>query len=187
MGGPQYLLMVDINILGGMFLAVVLALALAFASNGQACGIQAQHCSMHPTIQPVRVQLESQEPFMMSGPCSVSALRDGAGWRGMRAKAFVHRKWASHFWLSIQNFILLEKNFLVLVGWFGLGGWVRHITPPPPPCPPVDKHIPGKAPTHPDPPPLSIIPPLQGGGGGVTWPMNNKKSIGNYFGAEEKF
>ena len=70
-------------------------------------------------------------------------VRDGGGGGGMRAKKkFVYLKWASHFWLSVQNFIVLwRKTFFFCVGaWFGLGGQVRQITPPPPN--PVDRHIP---------------------------------------------
>ena len=70
-----------------------------------------------------------------SGLCLVVGLLD-KGWVGMRAKKrFVYLKWASHFWLSIQNviFFLAERfGWFWVGGWFGLGGWVHQITPPPP-------------------------------------------------------
>ena len=63
-------------------------------------------------------------------------------WGGMKAdKKVVYLKWASHFSLSIQNFIFFpEEHFggFGWVVWHGGGGQ----TPPPFP-PPVDKHIPG--------------------------------------------
>ena len=74
---------------------------------------------------------------------------EGQDWGGGGAydgkKRFVYLKWASHFWLPIQNFMFPQsKFFLVLGGW--VGGWVGGLAlvggvrvPPPPP---VDKHIP---------------------------------------------
>ena len=32
----------------------------------------------------------------------------------------MYLKWASHFWLSIQNVIFLQRNIF----WFWVGGWV---------------------------------------------------------------
>ena len=58
---------------------------------------------------------------------------------GMRENKIVYLKWASHLWLSIQNFIFHQSSFLVL--WFGLGGWVHQINPPHTHTA-VDKHIP---------------------------------------------
>ena len=56
----------------------------------------------------------------------------GYGWAGMRAKKFVHPKWASHVWLCIPNFIFpFRKSSLVLGGWFSLRGC--GVLPPPPP------------------------------------------------------
>ena len=58
--------------------------------------------------------------------CLVFGLRDGGGWVVMRAKICVLLSFFCGFgWVG---------------GWFGLGGWVRQITPP------VDKHIPGLVP-----------------------------------------
>ena len=49
-------------------------------------------------------------------------------------------KRASRFWLSSQNVLFPEKKFFFgfgwVGGWFGLGGWVRQITPLLPPPPP---------------------------------------------------
>ena len=54
----------------------------------------------------------------------------------MRAKnEFVYLKWASHFGLSIQNFIFPQRNiFLVLGGWMVWPG--GGVGPPDPPRPP---------------------------------------------------
>ena len=51
----------------------------------------------------------------------------GGGYEGQ--KKFVYLKWASHCWLSIQNFIFSLRNFF----WFWVGGWFGQITPPPHP------------------------------------------------------
>ena len=60
----------------------------------------------------------------------------GAGYEGK--KILVHLKWASHFGLSIQNFIFPErKSCLVLGGW--VGGWLVWPVGVGPP----DQHIPG--------------------------------------------
>ena len=50
-------------------------------------------------------------------------------------------------WLLIQSFIFPGRNafWFVAGGWFGLGGWVRQIPPPPP----QDKHIHRKDPLSP--------------------------------------
>ena len=69
------------------------------------------------------------------------------GGRGMGKPKFVHLKWASHFWLPVQNFIFPQRIiFLVLFGWvvWSGGGGVRQINPPPP----VDKHIPTRETYH---------------------------------------
>ena len=64
------------------------------------------------------------------------------GYEGKRK--FVYLKWASPFWLSIQNFIFPRGKFFWfwVGGWFGLAWWVRQITHP---SPRVDEHIPDSA------------------------------------------
>ena len=53
----------------------------------------------------------------------------GGGYEGK--KKFVYLKWASHFWLSIQNFIFARGKFFA----FGWGGVDPPDPPPPPPLP----------------------------------------------------
>ena len=76
-------------------------------------------------------------------------LRDGAGGVGgyEGQQTFVYLKWASHFWLSIQNFIVsLRIFFLFLGGWVVRPGGGGGGPPDPPPAPPVDKQNPVSSP-----------------------------------------
>ena len=65
----------------------------------------------------------------------------GRGVRGYEGQEkFAYRKWASHCWLSFQNFIFPPRKFFLVLGAFGLWGGSARSTPPPP----VDKHITGR-------------------------------------------
>ena len=62
-------------------------------------------------------------------------LQDG-GWGGgyEDKKKSVYLKWASHFWVSVQSFIFLQRKFLlVLSGWVVWFGCVGPLDHPPPP------------------------------------------------------
>ena len=53
----------------------------------------------------------------------------------MRAnKSFLYLKWASHFWISIQNFIFSPEDIFLVMGGrvVGLGGGGPPDQPPPP-------------------------------------------------------
>ena len=71
----------------------------------------------------------------------------GGGWMGgfEGKKKFVYPNfWSSHFWLSIQSFIFLQRKIFLgfwVGGWFARGGGVRQTDTPLRPTP-VDKHIP---------------------------------------------
>ena len=61
------------------------------------------------------------------GLCLVFGLRDGWGGGYEGKKKFMYLKCASHFWLSIQDFILPSRKFFGFgcVGGLAWGGWVR--------------------------------------------------------------
>ena len=62
--------------------------------------------------------------------------RDGVGGYGGKKK-FVSLKWASHFWLSIQNFTFPSRKFFFGFGWVGALASARGSarSPPPPSLP----------------------------------------------------
>ena len=108
------------------------------------------HCCGCPRLRPAALHGVPPPRVVVS----VWPMGRGGGWVGYEGnKKFVYLKWASHFLVLYSKFIFFPRGnfvrFLVVGGlaggfgwvggWFGLGGWVRRIPPPPPayprPCP----------------------------------------------------